>query len=109
MAKQKEDPTKATHFRTNHAVGAFAKGSLVTAEDLQKSFGRDKDATPEEHEAYRQSSLKRLLDLGAVTPAEAPDEEEAAPAPANAPETEPARDERAVQKDDAPGRTQPRK
>jgi hypothetical protein len=102
MAKQKDDPMKATHFRTNHAVGPFAGGSLITAEDVHKSFGRDKDATPEEHEAYKASSLKRLLDLGAITPAEAPEEGEEQPAPAAAPAPAPKRQAEESPRPEAP-------
>src|SRR5690349_2710686 len=74
MAKAKEDPMKSSHYMTQHAVGPFAKGATVTTEELHRSFGRDKDATPEEHEAHRSASLKRLLDVGAITPTEAPEE-----------------------------------
>ena len=77
MPAKKEDPTAATHFSTNHHVGAFRKGQVVTAAEIRKSFGRDKDATPEEHEQHQADQLKRLLDLGAISPAEAPEEHDA--------------------------------
>ena len=75
MPAKKEDPLKATHFLTSHVVGPFARGTTVTAEQLRKHFGKDKDNTPEEHESYLTGSLKRLLDLGAVTPTEPPEDE----------------------------------
>lgn len=74
MAKQKEDPLSATHFTLNHHTAAGAKGSLVTAEQLNESFGRNDKHSDEQHAVYLKSSLKRLLDLGAITPAEAPEE-----------------------------------
>lgn len=79
MAKQKDDPTKATYFVANHNVFSFPSGRVVTADELRKAFGKDRDATPEEHQSYQETSLKRLLDLGAITPTEAPDEDEPAP------------------------------
>lgn len=98
MARQKEDPAASTHFMATHQVGAFAKGTILTAEQVRRSFGRDKDATPEEHEAYQAASLKRLLDGGAIIPAEAPEEPddaaEPAPEPAQAPQKSAERDVR---------------
>ncbi len=70
--KKQDDAMSATHFTCNHHTAAGPKGTVVTAEELRKTFGKDRDATPEEHDAYQKSSLKRLLDLGAITPAEAP-------------------------------------
>lgn len=77
MAKTKDDPMASTHFAAVHQVGAFAKGEVFSAAQIRKAFGRDKDATPEEHEKYLAAQLKRLLDLGAITPAEAPEPETA--------------------------------
>lgn len=81
MPGKKDDPAASTHFAANHQVGGFKKGQIFSAAELRRTFGRDKDATPEEHEEYQAAQLRRLLDLGAIGPAEAP-EEEVAPAPA---------------------------
>jgi hypothetical protein len=77
MAKQKEDPMAATHFTAVHQVGPFSRGSLLTAEEVQAAFGRDPKHDDAKHEAYLKTSLRRLLDLGAITPAEAPEEPDA--------------------------------
>jgi hypothetical protein len=77
MAKQKEDPMAASHFIAVHQVGPFSRGSLLTAEEVQAAFGRDPKHDDARHEAYLKASLKRLLDLGAISPAEAPEEPDA--------------------------------
>lgn len=64
---------KAAHYATHHHVGPFAKGQVVAAGDLEKWIGVEKDASDEEKAAAREAGVKRLLDLGAITEAEAPE------------------------------------
>ena len=102
MAKQKEDATKATHFMVNHPTLAFEKGRVVAAEELGDAFGRNEKHSDEQHEKYRAASLKRLLDLGAITPAEAPEEpDEAAEAEAAAEAAKKAEEKRKADEDAA--------
>jgi hypothetical protein len=90
MAKQKDDPLASSHFTALHQVGPFAKGTLLTADEVNASFGRTPGSNDEVHDKYLKTCLKRLLDLGAITPAEAPEEPEEAPPPApEKPEPEP--------------------
>lgn len=81
MARPKDDPLTASHYATAHYVGPFPKGTTVTAEELIATFGIPVNAAPEVAAKTRAASLKRLLDLGAITPAEAPE-----PEPADEPE-----------------------
>ena len=109
MAKQKDDPMAATHFTLNHHTAAGTKGSLVTAEALNDSFGRNDKHSPEQHETYLKSSLKRLLDLGAITPAEAPEETESAEDAAKQAEDRRKADEEAAKKAAADKQAHPKK
>lgn len=84
MAAKKDDPMNATHYAMGHAVGPFAPGQVVAAEELHASFGIPEDAPAERAEKSRAAGMKRLLDLGAITPADAPEppaEPEPAPKP----------------------------
>ena len=88
MPAKKDDPLKATHFLTSHVVGPFGKGKLITAEELDKAMGVKDDADDAAKAKARAAPLKRLLDLGAITPAEAPEEDDE-PAPEPEPEKKP--------------------
>src|SRR5687767_14068290 len=76
MPAKKDDATEATHYATNTLVGPFARGVVVTTEELHGSFGLDTTLPEGKREAHHPAALKRLLALGAITPTEAPEEAE---------------------------------
>jgi hypothetical protein len=75
-AKKADDGMNASHYMATGAVGPFVKGQVVSAEEVHATFGRNEKHDDATHEKYVQTNLKRLLDLGAITPAEAPEEDE---------------------------------
>lgn len=76
MPAQKDDPLTATHYRCDHHTAVGHKGSLVTAEKVKESLGRVPNSSDADHAKHLEAGLTRLLDLGAISPAEAPPEPE---------------------------------